>query len=117
MLNKYHFNGKLTLKNTNKDLVYCIVQKTENGLINNNLADILYSIYISKNPYVSIHINNKQAEGELYRDQDQYGVYDWFVEDFPLGLDLFNNTNKELDIAIKHLEEKEIKKKALEATS
>jgi D-lyxose ketol-isomerase len=120
---KHHFVGKLTLTNRIDKIDYCVITKTDRDLINNNITNILNEIYYSNSPYISIELKTLDNsiklihKGELNIQKDKWNVLDYCVDNFALGLELFNLTNKDIDITIKHLDEKEFKKEVLEVTS
>jgi hypothetical protein len=123
MLNKYHFAGKLTLSQSIDTMEYGVVTKTDHDILFNNITDILNEIYLSSSPFISVRISQNNGShcinksGQLNNRPDRYGVFGLHIDDFPLELELDERTGQDIDITIKHLEEKEFKKKVLEATS
>jgi hypothetical protein len=123
MLNKFHYVGKLTLANRIDKMNYGIFNNSTSNISFDSITDILDTIYHSSSPFLKISIRVLddslliRHKGKLNISPDQYGVCDYCVDEFALGLELFKLTGNEIEIHIEHLEEKEIKKKVLEATS
>ena len=112
----YHFSGKLVLSFSN-------LNKMNYGLFDNSVAnirfislsDILDRIYsLSPTlPEVKVTITQLDTghrickEGVLNIGRDKYGVEDWSLGKFPLGLYLFELVDKKIEIWIEYLEEAE----------
>lgn len=110
----YHFSGKLVLSSTNLD-------KMNYGLFDNSVAnirfisisDILDRIYSLSPASPEIKITIKQLDnghrickqGVLNIGCDKYGAMDWKINEFPLGLYLFELVDKKIEIWIEYLEE------------
>jgi hypothetical protein len=103
---------------------YGIFNNSTSNIRFDSITDILNEISHSPSPFIKISIRVLddslliRHKGELNIMKDHYGVFDYCIDNFALGLELFNLTGKEIEIHIEHLEEKEIKyKKVLEVTS
>lgn len=72
-----------------------------------NLSTYLHHIYMSNvSNYIELEIKDIQkAKGDLYLQRDMFGVYDYFVGQFALGLWLHNHTGEEMTITIKYTKE------------
>lgn len=123
MLNKHHFVGKLTLSSRIDKMIYLIPTKLEHDFLSNNISSLLEEIHKSSSPFISVNIRQTNGShsisrsGQLNIRHDKYGVSGLHIDDFPLELELDERVGQVIDINIKHLEEKEIKKKALEDVS
>lgn len=103
---------------------YGIIYTTPYDIHFSSITDILKTIYYSDSPYTHIQIKSSSLDidvaGELLIARNRLGLYEWHVDTYCLGDDLFNHTNNELNINIKHLDKNELKefeKKKLEAVS
>ena len=76
-------------------------------LSGDNLSTYLHHIYMSNvSNYIELEIKDVQkAKGDLYLQRDMFGVYDYFVGQFALGLWLHNHTGEEMTITIKYTKE------------
>ena len=76
-------------------------------LSGDNLSTYLHHIYMSNvSNYIELEIKDIQkAKGDLYLQRDMFGVYDYFVGQFALGLWLHNHTGEEMTITIKYAKE------------
>jgi hypothetical protein len=76
-------------------------------LSGDNLSTYLHHIYMSNvSNYIELEIKDVQkAKGDLYLQRDMFGVYDYFVGQFALGLWLHNHTGEEMTITIKYAKE------------
>lgn len=76
-------------------------------LSGDNLSTYLHHIYMSNvSNYIEIEIKDtRKAKGDLYLQRDMFGVYDYFVGQFALGLWLHNHTGEEMTITIKYAKE------------
>lgn len=94
------FRGNLIL-NDNNDYIL-------NG---DNLSTYLNHIYMSNvDNHIELEIKDdtnyiQKAKGDLYLQRDMWGIYDYFVGQFALGLYLHNHTGEEMTIAIKYAKE------------
>ena len=86
--------------------------KNEYILNKENLSECLNRIYMSNvNNFIDIQIQVKDRAkkiseyGELYLQQALCGIFDYFVNDFALGLYLYNHTGEEMTINIKYTKE------------
>ena len=76
-------------------------------LSGDNLSTYLHHIYMSNvSNYIELEIKDIQkAKGDLYLRRDMFGVYDYFIGQFALGLWLHNHTGEEMTITIKYTKE------------
>lgn len=76
-------------------------------LSGDNLSTYLHHIYMSNvSNYIELEIKDtRKAKGDLYLQRDMFGVYDYFVGQFALGLWLHNHTGEEMTITIKYAKE------------
>ncbi len=76
-------------------------------LSGDNLSTYLHHIYMSNvSNYIELEIKDtRKAKGDLYLQRDMFGVYDYFVGQFGLGLWLHNHTGEEMTITIKYTKE------------
>ena len=76
-------------------------------LSGDNLSTYLHHIYMSNvSNYIELEIEDIQkAKGDLYLRRDMFGVYDYFIGQFALGLWLHNHTGEEMTITIKYTKE------------
>lgn len=72
-----------------------------------NLSTYLHHIYMSNvSNYIELEIKDtRKAKGDLYLQRDKFGVYDYFIGQFALGLWLHNHTGEEMTITIKYTKE------------
>ena len=76
-------------------------------LSGDNLSTYLHHIYMSNvSNYIELEIKDiRKAKGDLYLQRDMFGVYDYFIGQFALGLWLHNHTGEEMTITIKYAKE------------
>jgi len=116
MTNKYYFSGQLLLSTADLNRMNYGVFDTATSYVKfDSISDILDMIsQLESKPQISVHIKNKNnnhkisRKGILQLDKDKYGVTDYFIDDFPLGLYLFELTNNMIDIMIEYTEGKRI---------
>lgn len=99
----YIFSGELRLKNVTDKLDYFVYNKQNNE--SDNLTSLLWKIYKSDNPNIKLHLAKCEDvivdwDGELYRDKNRCGIYDWFIGFAPLGDILFDITGEEILMTI-----------------
>lgn len=88
--------------------LYGILEMNDDGdyIIDNiNLSKLLWSIFDSNSPFLSIKIESDtrtlfNSTGDLYFDKDDYGIWCWHVDGECLESVLFNHTNEKLYIVI-----------------
>ena len=101
-------SGILILKNSLEKMDYGIYNKSLNQFnsITNMLEDIYYN---SDTPYINLYMrqidNNHKIDvsGELLIAEDSDGIYSWFINEFPLGKQLFELVGKELLMKLQHV--------------
>ena len=76
-------------------------------LSGDNLSTYLHHIYMSNvSNYIELEIKDtRKVKGDLYLRRDMFGVYDYFIGQFALGLWLHNHTGEEMTITIKYTKE------------
>ena len=76
-------------------------------LSGDNLSTYLHHIYMSNvSNYIELEIKDtRKVKGDLYLRRDMFGVYDYFIGQFALGLWLHNHTGEEMTITIKYAKE------------
>jgi len=107
---KFLFSGELRLKNVINEMNYFLHSAELNE--NKSITDFLEKVYKSTDAYdpkVYILIENLdnnhiiERKGELFKDRDKYGVYDFVVGLYPLGQELFELVDARLAVTIIHL--------------
>jgi len=106
------FIGKLVLgEKSLNEMNYGVITKTEHGITYSSITDLLDKIYKSDNPDVHItikyynedgNLHKIDKSGELLRDKDKYNVYGYFVNQYPLELELFNLVDNEITMFIEY---------------
>lgn len=91
----------------------CLILDDNNEYIigEDNLSKCLNRIYMSNvNNFIDIGISSANFPkineyGELYLKKDTWGVFDYFINDFALGVYLHNHTGEKLAVSITYAEE------------
>ncbi len=110
IINKFVSTGKLILANDLTKINFGIYDNSK--VTFNSITEFLDEVYNSDSPYISFTIKRLDLTnphwitkiGKLHKAKDSDGVNDYFVNDFPLGKQLHEIGEENINMKIEHLE-------------